>query len=338
MDKSTTLKEVAKEAGVSPITVSRVFNNPQIVSDKTRSKVEEAANRLHYTPNALARALVTNTSKTISILVPDILNIYYPMMIQRLVRRLEYNGYQSIMSITGDSVRKEQRALALAVENRVAGAFLLGAGMSGRDSIPILDRLADRIPVIILGYPYGGNTYSVYADEAQGIFQAMEYLWSLGHRKIGFINGSGKALTYRYKKQGYDKACAHFGIDSHSGYYICEEPYFSGGMTGANRLLDLPVPPTAILTAGDQIAMGVYYTCYERGIQIPNDISVMGFSGTGFSTALYPALTTVNQFPEKSADVAVGLMIRHFENKEIKKRNIMIKTQIIKRHSCKSIL
>ena len=339
MKKNATLKEVAKEAGVSPITVSRVFSSPGIVSNETRNKVEAVAKNLHYTPNALARALATNTTKTIAILVPDIANIYHPMIIQRLVSGLEQYEYQSIMSITDGSADKEENALALAVENRVAGIIMLGTRIdySEKDAESI-DALSANIPIVMLGYPYGRKAYSAHADERGGIYKAMEYLLRLGHKKIGFINGNGNAATYFYKRAGYEKACSDYGLDLQNGYYVSEAPYFSGGITGANRLLDLPSPPTAILTAGDQIAMGVYYAVKARELRIPHDLSVIGFSGTNFSSVLYPALTTVNQFPEKCADAAVQMLMDHICGNPMEPKNIVFETEMIERDSCKKVL
>ena len=331
-----TIREVAEEAKVSVVTVSRVLNHPDMVSEKKRECVMDAIKKLGYFPNDAARSLVQEKTNVIGVLIPDINNIYIASVIPRLSASLEKFGYSILLCVTNSDSVKEGRLIRLMMEKRVDGMILLGARSIG----PVrsdLEMAAKRIPVIVLDYTSDCNMYCVRTDEALGIYKAVKYLVGLGHRRIAFINGMGNYTTNHYKQAGFEQAAERFGIDARPEYILACEPYYEGGVYGANILLDMPEPPTAILTASDQLAMGVYFAAGSKGLRIPRDVSVMGFSDSQIAPFLYPPLTTVSQFGEESSEKAAKLMADILAGHEIEDRNIILEPEVVVRKSCTGI-
>lgn len=331
-----TIREVAKEANVSVVTVSRVLNHPEMVSEKRRERVMETVRKLGYFPNDAARSLVQEKTNVIGVLIPDINNIYLASVISHMTASLEKLGYSILLCVTNSDSSKENRLLRLMMEKRVDGIILLGARSIG-PACSELEIAAKRIPVIILDYTSDCNMYCVRTDEALGIYKAVEYLVSLGHNRIAFINGTGNYTTNHYKQAGFEQAVERFGIDARAEYRLSCEPYYEGGVYGANLLFDMEQPPTAILAASDQLAMGVYFAAGSRGLHIPKDISIIGFSNSQIAPFMYPPLTTVNQFGEESGEKAAKLMVDILSAQEIKDRNIILEPEIVIRESCRKM-
>jgi LacI family repressor for deo operon, udp, cdd, tsx, nupC, and nupG len=332
-----TIKDVAAAANVSIVTVSRVLNNSGQVAEKSRKKVEEAIKALNYSLNANARALVTKSTNVIGVIIPDIANIYTPSIITSLASELRENGYDFFLSITNGDSDREEASLNMMLEKRVDGIILLGSRPIEINSNKMLKEVSQRIPVVIVDYTSDNEMYCVRSDEVTGVFLAVEYLAKLGHKKIGFINGSGNYTTHFYKQAGFEKALMDFGITLPSKYCVHVEPYFSGGLKGANILLDMDDRPTAIFAAGDQIAIGVYFAVQSRGMKIPDDISVVGFSGTPISGNIYPPLTTVDQYPEETGKAAARMIVNILNKREIPERQIIIRPKLIVRGSCSAV-
>lgn len=328
-----TIKDVAERAGVSVVTVSRAINHPEIVSEKRAQRIQKAIDDLGYTPNAAARSLVIKSTKVIGVLLPDINNIYLPSVVSTLTDELEKRGYTIFLCTTGGTREKEARIIRIMQEKRVDGMILLGTRPIEAES-HVLEQAARSIPVVILDYTTNCNMYCVRADEAAGMELAVKHLVTLGHSKIALINGEKNFTTNFYKQIGYETALRNSGIGLRPEYIIASSPYYDGGIEGTEQLLNLPDPPTAIVTAGDQIAMGAYYAAQRRGYRIPQDISIVGFSGSPTSAYIYPPLTTVNQHGPESACQAALLLVKIIEGREISDRNIIITPSLIVRESC----
>ena len=334
---AVTIRDIAQKSHVSIATVSRVLNNSAHVSGETRIKVEKAISALNYTTPAAKRNFPMERSDTIGLLLPDIKNIFYPAIIQGLEEELEKNDYNFFLCISDENIEKEKKYLNTLLKKGVAGIVFLGTRPTEETSEHVVN-LSQRMPVLIINdYIIGSNVYSVMTDEVDGAYKAMRYFMDLGHTKIAFINGDAKFTTYRYKFRGYEHALRDNNIPVREEYIIQETPYEVGGYRGAQKLLALKNPPTAIFTASDQMAIGVIRAIYEQGYAIPEDFSLIGFSDIPLAAEFYPPLTTVNQFPYKTGKLAAGIIMQLIRNEALEQRKIILETHLSIRKSCQAI-
>ena len=331
---ATTLKDIAKEAKVSIATVSRVLNDSALISDSTRRKIRSVMNELDYKPYT-EKTISRKSIDTVGLLIPDNRNIFYPEVVRGVEARLEEDGFKLIQAYTDEDIEKEKGYLDIFMDIGVSGIILLGTRPAKLKHKYIIN-LSQRHPVIMVNdYIVGSNVYSVMTDEVEGAFHAVEYLITLGHKKIAFINGDVDYTTYRYKYNGYIKALDANGIRPDENYHIKITPYEEGGYLGAKRVLGMGKDrPTAIFTASDQIAVGVYKSINEAGLNIPDDFSIIGFSGTTFSKELFPELTTIDQFPFNTGSRAADTLIKLISGKNMEQKRFLIEPRIIIRDSC----
>lgn len=334
---AATIRDVAKEAGVSVATVSRVINNSSLISNKTKKKVRKIIRELGYVPYAHAKTVIQKNMRTIGLLLPDIKNIFYPLVIRGVEDTLEREDYSIFLCNTDESIDKEKKYLDTLINKGVEGIILLGTRPAKLKHNYIIN-ISKELPVVMVNdYILGSNIYSVMTDEVEGAYSAINYLISLGHRKIAFINGNVDYTTYRYKYQGYERALADSGITMLEDYHIKETPYEIGGYRGTNKLLEMEEKPTAIFTASDQIAVGVYRAINKAGFKIPQDFSVIGYSGIPLSAELFPELSTVDQFPERTGKLAAQTLLRLISGEVLEQKRILIEPKLVIRNSCSEI-
>ncbi|WP_066685734.1 LacI family DNA-binding transcriptional regulator [Christensenella intestinihominis] len=334
---AATINDIAREAGVSTATVSRVLNNPEKVSERRKAEVERAIKKLHYAPNALARGLVTKNTNVFGFLIPDITNTFAPSIVDSFSKELEKYSYNIMVCLTDADPDKERSYINMMLRKRVEGIVLMGARQIGASSNDMIRGASRQIPIITLDYPIEGESlYTIHADEARGAYLAAEYLIRKGHTRIAFLNGDEAYTTYYYKKKGFEQAMRDYGIPVQNKYRITVEPHFSGGYDGALQLLQLNEKPTAIFAAGDQIAVGVYRAVHASKLKIPDDISVIGFSGSPISLGVYPALTTVAQYAQEMGEAAAHTLL-HIVKGEPAERVVVFEPKILERESCAPI-
>lgn len=333
--KRITIKDIAQAANVSTATVSRVINDPDTVSPKRKEQVEKAIAKFHFTPNALARELITQRTRTIGVVIPDISNIFFSMLVKGLHQTLDQRGYSVLLSDTDSSAEREMSYLTLFMEKRVDAIVVVGTRLQDKAANDLLTRCSSRVPVLLVNDSIpGSRLFTINVDEERGAYEAVSYLASLGHEKIGFLNGEGAYSTYALKQQGYERALRDHGIVPNKDYLVMVSPYEEGGSTGARELLSLANKPTAIFTASDQIALGAYRTIQTKGYRIPRDISIMGFSGMAFSSELYPSLSTVSQYPKEMGIKAAGMILDIMAGKYGEPQRITLPYELLKRESC----
>jgi DNA-binding LacI/PurR family transcriptional regulator len=171
-------------------------------------------------------------------------------------------------------------------------------------------------------------------NEEQGMGLAVEYLYGLGHRRIGFLNGNPPFTTYRYKLDGFTAAMQRLGLEMCEGCVQSVEPYEKGGYGGMRRLGQLPWRPTAVVTANDQVAIGAMCAVFESGRTVPRDMSVVGFSNTPISAEIYPRLTTVDQFPYDTGKTAAQQLVEQIDQRNTRHSGLRIDCRMIVRASC----
>jgi LacI family transcriptional regulator len=328
-----TIVDVAAEAGVSFGTVSRVINNDVHVKQETRERVLKAMQQLGFVANRQARSLAGGKSDSIGVLVPDLGTGYIGEIIRGIDAELSLTDLDLILYTTHRTASKEANYVANLAKGMVDGLLLV----LPRNPADFIGTLAQRnFPFVLIDHQGTGHDCpAVGAMNWQGGYNATEYLIKLGHQRIGFITGwmdLGCALD---RLDGYRSALRTYHI-SEEPELIYEGTFFQpDGFAGASTLLDLPHPPTAIFASNDVMAMGVMDAVRNRGLRIPEDVSVIGFDDIPQASLIRPALTTISQPLEKMGRVATQMLLDLLHQPDKKIDRIELPTQLVVRDSCK---
>lgn len=327
---STTVRDVAAEAGVSPSTVSRVLRGTVSVSAEKRRAVLEAVAKLGFHPNALARALKTRRTHVIALIIPDITNPYYAEIARGVEDCTWSKGYVTIVANTANDPSREDAYLRVLQENRVDGVVIAVAGSGG----PHLKAFMAGVPVVTVGRELGGGlrTDAVVVDNVAGMRAATEYLLSLGHRDIAFIGGNPAVSSSHARLLGYKQALEAAGIPVRGEWVLPGDFSIASGASAVERLRQDRMP-TAIVCANDLSAIGAMRALKQRGLRIPSDISVVGFDDIPIATEVEPPLTTVAQPVRQMGEKAVGLLLDRTEGRRKRAKRVVLAAQLVVRES-----
>ncbi|NLN66121.1 MAG: LacI family transcriptional regulator [Clostridiaceae bacterium] len=297
--------DIAKEAGVSIATVSRVLNGSENVRDLTRQKVEKVLKKYNYVPSAIARGLMTNSMKTIGIVTIDIRNLYYANVAHTIEQALRIIGFNSILCNTGYDIEQKIGYLRMLTEKKVDSVILVGSTF--RD--PLLDKpvleISKQIPVIIVNAYYGyPNTYSIQCDDRKALEKFVEYLAHRGRRNFLYLYDAD-TFSGNLKLEGFQKAASKHG--NIAGIHLIR----SGIDEAANKtkeLLRSGILFDAVLTSEDLTAIGVLQGLRENGIAVPEQVSVVGYNNSILSLCCHPLLSTVDSRMEDMGKLAVKVL------------------------------
>jgi DNA-binding LacI/PurR family transcriptional regulator len=307
---SVTIIDVAKASGVSKSTASRVLSNTAYgVSEKAKRDVLEAARALGYIKNTLATGLRTTHTHTVLLIIPDITNSFWAEVARGAQDVFDQKGYSLFLANSDWQADREKRYLEVAIANKV-DAVLLNAPDIGQiqlDSLPFpIVELGDKL--VDVAHPVVGT------DTRKAISEAMEYLWSMGHRRIGMILPSGPEIegvtSIRYK--AYEEFFRSKGQDVDKSL-ICKTPLtLESGRLQAHRIAALPDRPSALLTGNDLVAVGFLQACSQLHLKVPEDISLMGMDDIPAASMVSPRLTTVakpqREIGKTAAHIAIDLI------------------------------
>jgi len=336
------ISKIAKEAGVSPATVSRVMTKNANVSEEKRLRVEKVIRKYDYRPNALAQGLIKTKTNTIGVLVADLVNPYYSSMLENCEKEIIRCGYVPIICGTLNDCELEVKFLQKMFDMRMDAVIIIGGKsdelVTDPDYANLINRLAESMPIVITGKVEGGDCYQVTLDEAEGINQSMEHLIALGHRRISLVGGM------EYIKSTYDKRIRYRGILRKHGItyrerYVINSDYgIEGGYEGMEDLFKKnKTLPTAVVAINDYSALGAMRSIQERGLRIPEDISLVSFDSTYIVEAVLPRLTSISYdyecFGKKLVDTALKLV-----NKETLPDVQKVTPKLIVRESVRSLL
>lgn len=286
-----TIKHVAARAGVSFTTVSHVVNGTRPVSDQVRSKVEAAIAELGYVPSGVARSLRVRATGTLGLLLPNASNPYFAELARGIEDHAERNGYSVILCNSDDDIDKQLRYLRVLLERRIDGLIVATVASDAA----FAEALANlRVPLVLVDRSLDGvDADQLRVDHEQGAYLATRHLLELGHRRIVCIGGPASTQVAQLRAAGYQRALAEAGIEAQA---VVDCPFTSpAGHAAAQTLLSAQLRPTAIFAGNDMIALGVLRAAAERGLQVPQQLSVVGFDDIEVSRYLHPALTTVGQ-------------------------------------------
>lgn len=311
-----TIKDVARVAEVSIATVSRVINNGPKVGDKTRAKVFAVMQELGYTPNANARALVTQTSTTIGVVIPDLTDPFFASLASGVDKVARANNMQLLLSTSLLSAESELQAINLLLERRCDAFVVHSKKLTDEQLI----ELAERVPGLILidRHIESLKHRCVWLNNAEGGRIAARHLDSLKHKRFACITSKYQIDDPAIRLTGFDQELASLGHQLSEQLTVAAEPNQQGGEIATQELIAKKQPFSAIFVYNDAMAIGAISTLEDNGFQVPNDVSVIGFDDVLLSRYSRPRLTTLHYPIEKMAQQAAELALANRNMKETK--------------------
>ncbi len=299
---SVDIVQVARRAGVSPATVSRVTNGRSSVARHLARRVWQAIEELGYTPNPQARALVSGRSRVLGLLVSEITNPFFPELMQSFEDVAGENDFEVMVGSTNYNRERARIFIRRLVQRRVEGV----AVMTFRAESHFLDALiAEDIPLVTIDVSANApRSLVLEVDYAQGIDEAVQHLARLGHERIGFASGPMPHLTNVRRKEAFLTSAKKIGLPPGNAPVFVGDHTFEGGTQAAAHFLNLVPRPTAIVCSNDMMAVGVLRVTAERGIQVPGEMSVIGFDDIHLAEFVNPPLTTVRMSRQDLARAA----------------------------------
>lgn len=327
-----TIYDVAREAGVSIATVSKVLNKSGRISDKTREKVGRVMEELNYQPSLVASALTSRRTGTIGLVIPDIANPFFAETARGIEDYAQEQGSDLIVCSTDRDDEKAARYISLLLRKRVDGLII--ASHTGKTDM-IRRLLADHVPLVLFSADIRmmeGN--SVTVDDYKGGYQATEYLLSLGHRRLGII--SDNLPGSKLRAEGFLDALKDAGVpfDNPANLTHTSATLENGRKAAAVMLGQAEEQrPTAIFACNDLLAIGVLKEARGAGLSIPRDLSVVGFDNTMLAEICHPSLTSIAQPLREMTEQAMILLNESIDNPDSPKRKIMLMPELVVRHS-----
>lgn len=330
--KSPTIFDVANASGFSYSTVSRTLNGFEFVKPSTREKVLRVAKELGYVPNQQARSLAGGRSNLIGVLVPTLSNGYVSEIVRGIDEELTKSNYNLILYTTHRHHGKESAYVATIMNGGADGLLLIVPSIS----TPYLDALRERsFPYVLVDqFDKTEHSLGVNATNRQGAYEATQYLIELGHRRIGLIAGLRTLASAIERLEGYKSALSDHAIPVQDEYITQGDFHEAGGYAAAQQLLDLPERPTAIFASNDLSAFGAMEAIRERGLSIPEDVSIVGFDDIPQASVTYPKLTTIRQPLFQMGRSAVTLLLEHLAYPSDEMHQITLETRLVVRDSC----
>lgn len=329
-----TLKDVAAKAGVHPSTVSRVLRGSENIpiSEATKIKILDAAKELHYQPDQRARALRLGKSNTIGLIIPDMANPFFAEIAKSIEQHSFAAGYTLVVCDTNENQQKEIHF----VNN------LTSRGIDGLIIAPVQDSYDHLLELKKRNYPFvlvdrcfeEFEANAVISDNEEAAYNAVAHLAKLGHKRIAFLCGRQNIYTIKKRLDGYKKAVEKFKLCSDPGLIGGGGFTFENGYAATLSLLSEPEPPSAILISGNIITLGAFKAILARGLHIPENISVIGFTDNVISPFLACPLTTVSHPLKEMGTKAFNLLMEHIKsNGFLPYSKIIVKTQFEERQS-----
>lgn len=340
--RTITIYDIAKEAGVSPATVSRVLTNNAKVSAEKREKVEKLIEKYDFKPNALARGLSDTKTKTIGVIAADIRNPFYASLFVECEKAANAKGYTLLLCNSLGENALEDNHLEKLYEKRVDAIIQIGGRVdelvSDNDYVEHVNSITNAIPMVITGKLEGSECFQVSIDEQQAMQILLEYLIQIGHRNIALVGGRNDVKSTYDKRLKYKQILNKYAIEYQEDLILEGANYDDeSGYVSMNQLFERKKVPTAIIAINDFTAMGIIRAIMERGLTIPNDLSVASFDNTFMSQISMPRLTTVGYdyqlFGERLVNAAIEAI-----NGEEPARIELIKSELIIRDSCKKLI
>ena len=327
-----TIFDVARRAGVSKTTVSRVLNHPELVNEETKRRVRGVMEELSYTPSILAQGMRAQRTRSFGVVIPDFKNLYYAEFLEHVEIAARHHGYIAIICSTDIDPDREREYITKLLRRQVDGLIMCWykSVTAHRD---FLVKLAKKLPVVIMDQPSQGMPVSsVYTDGFKGIGRLTKYFIENGHRKIAIIRSLKKYPVGNSRYEGYVAALQKQGLDIDEALVVESEWTAEGAFEATGRIL-ARAEPTAIIAVTDLMALGVLKYLNDNGYDVPGEIAIAGFDDISVSSLVSPRITTVAQPVDRMAWEATQQLIRRIENRHVRNRDIELENRLIIRES-----
>ncbi|MEU6365864.1 LacI family DNA-binding transcriptional regulator [Streptomyces sp. NPDC046931] len=349
-----TMADVARSAGVSVATVSHVLNDTRPVLPRTRQAVLDAIDELGYTPNTLARSLVTSRTRSIGLAVSAISNPYFTEILQGVEARAREHGYGLLIADPRDDPEHERHVVRLLHERRVDGVVVAPSADPGgllallaRHRVPtvFLDRLVSPQPATRHAHPadapapeaHAGGPFrfdQVCAENAEPMARLVTHLAGLGHRRIGLVAGLPGFSTTTERISGYRHGLAAAGLPHDERLVVHGDSAAEGAQRATRALLSLAAPPTALVTANNAMTIGALRTLGDHGLSVPGDLGLVCFDDFAWADLFSPRLTAIAQPSREIGAEAVRLLLERLEAPDRPSRTVRLPCTFVHRTSC----
>ncbi len=313
-----TIKDIAKRAGVSIATVSYVINNTRHVSDELKKRIITVMEEVDYQPNRAAGSLRKKSTNTIGLIVPDISNPIYAELSRIIEDCLSSRGFTIILSNSEHNLKKEISSITMLRTMRVDGFIIIPASS---DNNHINKLVKSDVPMVILDRPVEGIIADgVFIDHYKAVFDATAYLANLNHKNIGYIDKSFNVPHKSHRLDGYRAALKKHRLEYNKNLHIEVGVSFEDGARAMEILLQKNPRPTAVIAFDDVIAMGAIRTCHDHRLDIPGDISIMGFDDMPLCLYTVPRLSTICYPRYRMAETACSMLLERINDEDNRKK------------------
>lgn len=332
-----TIEDVAKEAGVSIATVSRVLNRNQAVREATAKKVYAAIEKLHYEPNLMGRNLRKNESRVLLILTPNIQNPYYAHILSGIGDAASEKGYSALIYNSAEKPEREREAMDMLHRRRADGAILLASNLGCH----WLKEYERQYPMVQCSeYDPEVDIAHVSIDNYAATCEGMEYLVKLGHTNIATISSENEYYSTRQRLRAYRDTMSNHGLPLREDYicYAARDYSFKSGRKAARALLNIAPRPTAIFCISDTLALGAVTAAREMGLRVPEDLSVIGFDDVDYTTMMHPYISTISQPCYQLGRHATEMLYDQIADKSTASRHQVLPHKLMVRETTAPIL
>ncbi len=329
-----TIKDVARIADVSIATVSRVLNGTKAVSPEVTERVLAVIEQTGFKRNAAARSLVMKKSHMIGVIITDISNMYFGELVKGIDAMAHYYNYNIILTNSNREEKREAEFINILMEKGVDGIIFTANKRVKEDVEELI--AGSSIPFISLNTG-SKNAVNVRVDNFKESYEATKYIINLGHKNIGHISGSSDDAVSLLRTEGYKQALKDSGIQFKPSWISEGSFSFKSGYEAMEKMLLYNKELTAVFSASDEMAFGAITCIQDRGMKVPEDISIMGFDNIQYTEYVRPKLTTVRQPIREIGEVSVKTLIRLINGETIEERNIYLGGGIVIRDSVRQI-
>lgn len=331
MAKRITIHDVSQAAGVSLMTVSRVINDKDGVSIETRKRVLQVIDKLNYRPSSIARGLATKRTGTLGMVVPDIANPFFASIVRSAEEEAYAKDYGVFLGNTNEDPQRELAVLHSLEDKHVDGLILCSSRLDDDTLFEILKHFPKS--VLVFRERKGSNVGAITVDDVFGGQRAIEHLIQSGHRNIGLISGPPLSLSTFGRLRGYQTALQAANISINDSWIRNCHPTVEGGQEMAFDLLKNNSEITALFCHNDLIATGALQACVELGLQVPEDMAIIGYDDIRLAALVSPSLTTMRVPKAEIGTQAMQMLLEQTENESFEPREIHLQPQLIIRAS-----